>query len=275
MRMISTEEEALDAVAVKEGCHALWQVPGRLRTAQVCLEAVKNDRHTFSQEWKKVSMREPTLLMDSANDPDEEPPPILEETCLAAVRLDGRTLQYVPAKFKTENICIEAVKSNGMALYYVPEALKNARMCLYAVKSGAALGFVPDEFLTGEQIAEDFKGKCLDIAERLDSTFSFTFNDVVKLSDRCTQKLIRELDSRCMAKALAGADTSVQDKFFRNMSKHAASMLKEDMEYMQEKGLITPRGIEGARQLIVLTVRELEDAHEIFLDGSGDSREID
>jgi len=37
MRMITTEEEALDAV--KEGGHALWQVPGRLRTARVCLEA--------------------------------------------------------------------------------------------------------------------------------------------------------------------------------------------------------------------------------------------
>jgi hypothetical protein len=58
------------------------------------------------------------------------------------------------------------------------------------------------------------------------------FNEIVKLDDRAIQKAFREIDAQDLAKSLKSTDTTVQDKIFRNMTKRAARMIKEDMEYM-------------------------------------------
>jgi len=60
----------------------------------------------------------------------------------------------------------------------------------------------------------------------------------------------------------------MKDKVFRNMSERAASMIKEEMEYM---GPVRLSDVEGAQQRIVDVVRRLEDAGEIVLQGRGDA----
>jgi len=76
----------------------------------------------------------------------------------------------------------------------------------------------------------------------------FKFEDITQLGDKTIQKIMRELDSAILAVALKGAKEEVQEQFFRNMSKRAAAMLKEDMEYMD-----TPceEEIEDARQSVI------------------------
>ena len=59
-----------------------------------------------------------------------------------------------------------------------------------------------------------------------------TFENIATLPDRTIQKLMRELDSQVLAVALKEANDDVQDCFFRNMSKRAAGMIQEDMDYM-------------------------------------------
>jgi hypothetical protein len=66
----------------------------------------------------------------------------------------------------------------------------------------------------------------------LETRTQLVFEDLVNLDDRTIQKMLREVDACVLARALCDADTVVQDKIFRNMSKRAAAMLKEDMEYM-------------------------------------------
>jgi flagellar motor switch protein FliG len=78
---------------------------------------------------------------------------------------------------------------------------------------------------------------------------------------------MREVDSQELAKALKSVDTEVQDKIFRNMSKRAAGMLKEDMEYM---GPIRLKDVEEAQQKIVSIIRHLEDTGEIVVARSGE-----
>jgi len=56
--------------------------------------------------------------------------------------------------------------------------------------------------------------------------------DLVKFDDRSIQKMLREIDSQELAKALKGLAAEVQETIFRNMSKRAAEMLREDMEFM-------------------------------------------
>jgi flagellar motor switch protein FliG len=49
---------------------------------------------------------------------------------------------------------------------------------------------------------------------------------------RVVQKILREVDSREIARVLKSEDIEVREKIFKNMSKRAVTMLKEDMEYM-------------------------------------------
>ena len=94
----------------------------------------------------------------------------------------------------------------------------------------------------------------------------FAFEDIVMLDDRGIQRVLREVDSQELVLALINADQKVQDKIFRNMSKRAGSLLKEEMLYMCPVRAIS---IEEARQKIVLIINHLKDSGEIVIDKSG------
>ena len=105
-----------------------------------------------------------------------------------------------------------------------------------------------------------------DLAEEIKKRM-FVFEDIVMLDDRAIQKVLREVDTQELSKALKSVDTEVQDKIFRNMSKRAASMLKEDMEFM---GPVRLKDVEEAQQKIVSTIRRLEDSGEIVIARNGE-----
>jgi len=95
----------------------------------------------------------------------------------------------------------------------------------------------------------------------------FVFEDIVMLDDRGIQKVLREVDASELAKALKGVDTEIQDKIFRNMSKKAAGMLKEDMDFMGPTRL---KDVEEAQQKIISIIRQLEGAGEIYIARAGE-----
>lgn len=88
----------------------------------------------------------------------------------------------------------------------------------------------------------------------------FVFEDVVYLSDRDMQCVLRETDNGDVALALKGADEEVREKFFRNMSRGAAKMMKEDIEFM---GPVPLSKVEEIQQKIVGTIRRLEKYGDI------------
>jgi flagellar motor switch protein FliG len=95
----------------------------------------------------------------------------------------------------------------------------------------------------------------------------FVFEDIVMLDDRAIQKVMREVDQQELSKALKSVDAEVQDKIYRNMSKRAAQMLKEDMEFM---GPVRLKDVEEAQQKIVAIIRHLEDTGEIVVARAGE-----
>ncbi|MCL2137898.1 MAG: flagellar motor switch protein FliG [Treponema sp.] len=121
-----------------------------------------------------------------------------------------------------------------------------------------------------KQIIEDLEDEDPELAEEIKKRM-FVFEDIVLLSDRDIQKVMREVDSQELAKALRSVDTEVQDKIFKNMSKRAATMLKEDMEYM---GPIRLKDVEEAQQKIVSIIRHLEDVGEIVVARSGEDEMV-
>jgi len=90
----------------------------------------------------------------------------------------------------------------------------------------------------------------------------FVFEDIINLDDRSIQQVLREVDTKELSLALKGVSEEVSQKIFKNMSKRAAAMLQEDMEYM---GPVRLKDVEAAQQRIVNVIRALEDAGEIII----------
>ena len=99
----------------------------------------------------------------------------------------------------------------------------------------------------------------------------FVFEDIILLDDRSIQKVLREVDSKDLAMALKTASEEVSARIFKNMSKRAAEMLKEDIEYM---GPVRLRDIEETQQKIVAIIRRLEDMGEIIIARGGEDEVI-
>ena len=123
---------------------------------------------------------------------------------------------------------------------------------------------------TERTILETLEEEDPDLAEEIKRRM-FVFEDIVLLGDKDIQKVLREIDSTEMAKALKGVNSEVQDKIFKNMSKRAASVLKEDMEYM---GPVRVKDVEEAQQKIVGIIRRLEDNGDVVIARAGEDELI-
>jgi len=88
----------------------------------------------------------------------------------------------------------------------------------------------------------------------------FVFEDINKLADRDIQNLLKNVESSQWAMALKGASEELKDKILNNMSKRAADLLLEEMEYL---GPVRLSNVEQTQQQIVDIVRRLEDAGEL------------
>ena len=95
----------------------------------------------------------------------------------------------------------------------------------------------------------------------------FVFEDILLLDDRSIQKVMRDVDQQELAKALKGVEAEVQEKIFRNMSKRAAALLREDMDFM---GPIRLRDVEESQQKIVNIIRKLEESGDIVVARAGE-----
>jgi flagellar motor switch protein FliG len=95
----------------------------------------------------------------------------------------------------------------------------------------------------------------------------FVFDDLGSIDDRSMQELLRQVPGDQLLLALKGADDSLKDKIFKNMSQRAAEMLKDDLE---AKGPVRVADVEAAQKIILQTARKLAAAGTIALSGKGD-----
>lgn len=95
----------------------------------------------------------------------------------------------------------------------------------------------------------------------------FVFENLKDVDDRGIQALLREVSSEVLIIALKGADSDLQEKIFKNMSKRAAELLRDDLDV---KGPVRVSEVEAAQKEILTTARRMADAGEIVLGGSGE-----
>lgn len=94
----------------------------------------------------------------------------------------------------------------------------------------------------------------------------FVFDNLIDVEDRGIQTLLREVASDQLMLAMRGAEEGLKEKIFKNMSKRAAEMLRDDLEAAAPARL---SDVEGAQKEILTVARRLSDAGEIMLGGSG------
>ncbi|WP_378957108.1 flagellar motor switch protein FliG [Pelosinus sp. sgz500959] len=120
---------------------------------------------------------------------------------------------------------------------------------------------------TERTIIENLEIQDPELAEEIKRRM-FVFEDIVLLDDRSLQLVLREIDSKDLGLALKASSNEVGEKIYKNMSKRAADMLREEIEYM---GPVRIRDVEEAQQKIVNVIRRLEESGEIVVArGKGD-----
>jgi len=120
---------------------------------------------------------------------------------------------------------------------------------------------------TERTIIENLEIQDPELAEEIKRRM-FVFEDIVLLDDRSLQLVLREIESKDLALALKASSNEVGEKIYKNMSKRAADMLREEIEYM---GPVRIRDVEEAQQKIVNVIRRLEESGEIVVArGKGD-----
>ncbi|MBX3384236.1 MAG: flagellar motor switch protein FliG [Phycisphaeraceae bacterium] len=123
---------------------------------------------------------------------------------------------------------------------------------------------------TEKQIMEGLETEDPDLVEQI-RRLMFVFEDILKVNDKGIQAVLKEVENGELALSLKTASEELKSKIFRNMSERAASLIKEDMEYM---GPVRVSDVEAAQQRIVDIVRRLEDAGEVVVEGRGGDSEL-
>lgn len=108
------------------------------------------------------------------------------------------------------------------------------------------------------EVDEDLSQKIQDLM--------FVFDNLVEVDDRGIQALLREISTESLVLALKGAEDALKEKIFKNMSKRAAEMLRDDLE---AKGPVRLSEVEGAQKEILTVARRMAESGEIVLGGKG------
>ena len=114
---------------------------------------------------------------------------------------------------------------------------------------------------TERSLLENLSREDADLVEEI-RRLMFVFDDINGLGNKEIQVLLKNVEGSQWAMALKGASPELKEKILNNMSKRAADMLREEMEYL---GPVKLSSVEQMQQQIVDTVRRLEDAGEITI----------
>jgi flagellar motor switch protein FliG len=90
----------------------------------------------------------------------------------------------------------------------------------------------------------------------------FTFGDLMNLTDRDMQTLIREIDMSQLSTALKGAPDAIKLRFTKNMSSRAGQMLEDEIEAM---GPVKLAAVEAAQAELVKVAFSLAEQGRITI----------
>jgi flagellar motor switch protein FliG len=114
---------------------------------------------------------------------------------------------------------------------------------------------------TEKNVLDQIDAQDPEISESI-ARLMFTFDDIVKLTDREMQVLLRVVDQKDLVIALKAAQEALKDKILGNLSEQTRQALTEEMEFI---GPMRLSEVEEVQQRIVQQVRQLEENGEITI----------
>ncbi len=162
-----------------------------------------------------------------------------------------------------------------------PNALEQLKQTLVQRLKGQASSNFAKSRLGGAKCAADLlneltpsqqdamQEKIREIDEELGHTIEelmFVFENLIDIDDRGIQFLLREIEMEQLVVALKGSSTHIKEKIFKNMSRRAAELLKDDLEV---KGPVRLSEVEEAQKAIITRARQLADEGSIIMSGRG------
>ena len=114
-------------------------------------------------------------------------------------------------------------------------------------------------------IMESMREANQDLSQKIEELM-FVFDNLVDVDDRGIQSMLREIDTENLVLALKGADERVKAKFFKNMSKRAGEMLRDDLEV---RGPVRLSEVEAAQKEILTIARRMAEEGNLVLGSKG------
>jgi flagellar motor switch protein FliG len=161
-----------------------------------------------------------------------------------------------PQALQELNEMLEGQSSSSAGQYRTMGGLKHTSDIMNLIESSIEAELMEGIKETDENLANQIQ------------ELMFVFDNLIDVDDRAIQVILREIASDVLILALKGSDTSLQEKIFRNMSKRAAELLRDDLE---AKGPVRVSEVEEAQKEILVVARRLADEGEIMLGGGGEA----
>jgi len=188
----------------------------------------------------------------------------------------AEVLSFLPERLRPD-VIMRIATLDGIppaALQELDEILERQFAGNENVKSSSGMGGVKRaadilnfmESSVESQILETIKEADAELSQQIQDKM-FVFENLADVDDRGIQALLREISTETLILALKGADDAVKEKIFKNMSKRAAEMLKEDLE---AKGPVRLSEVEAAQKEILAVARRMAESGEIVLGGKGE-----
>lgn len=149
---------------------------------------------------------------------------------------------------------------NSVMEKQVASTVKNQTKPIGGVKRAAdILNFVGGDVET--TILGALKEKDEELANEIQDLM-FIFDNIKSIDDRGIQLLLREVKTDTLVVALKAVDEEIKNKIFKNMSKRAGELLKDDLEV---KGPVRLSEVEAAQKEILTVAKALADQGKIML----------
>jgi flagellar motor switch protein FliG len=184
------------------------------------------------------------------------PPPQQVEVAKRIATMDRTSPEVLR---EVESVLEKKLSSFVMQDFTVAGGVESAVAILNRVDRGTEKTII-------EALEEDNPELAEEIKKRM-----FVFENIVTLDDRSIQTVLRQVDMKDLALALKTASEEVANRIFKNISKRAAEMLREDMGLM---GPVRLRDVEEAQQKVVNVIRQLDESGEIVIARGGEDEII-
>jgi flagellar motor switch protein FliG len=113
---------------------------------------------------------------------------------------------------------------------------------------------------------ETIKSEDAELGEQIKDAL-FVFENLLKVDDRGMQAILREVQADTLSTALKAADEEIAEKIYKNMSKRAAEILRDDIA---SKGPVRLSDVEQAQKEILAVALRLAEEGTIMLASGGD-----